>query len=308
MRKVCACFVFGHPYDGRFGNAHLMPGWTYAHWKISFGFLHHGISVTCIDEDVTYEEIVKQLVGFGYLLPPYDPRLRYNLVLEVFEQDMPIPDPRTGIIRRVDTPPRSISNAVPLKEGQTLASTHLTHLVSDFLGRFIPVRNVLYCACSIEIRDSPPPEVKPSSAPSWDKIINAFLTSLAANAINFTASVVTITVALIAIEKSWSKKPSTDSASSQKNSSKPSETDIIAIHLRMTHGPDHEFEEWLTDPDRLKQYIDVFNQPSSSIQPLQAIFVQRIGKAIKVDVSKGTQNNLPLSEVLSYLHIDLAQQ
>jgi hypothetical protein len=73
----------------------------------------------------------------------------------------------------------------------------------------------------------------------------------------------------------------------------------------MTHGPDPEFEEWLTDPDRLKHYnIDVFNQPSSSIQPLQAIFVQRNGKAIKVDVSDGTQNNLQLNELLSYLKIN----
>jgi hypothetical protein len=106
---------------------------------------------------------------------------------------------------------------------------------------------------------------------------------------------------LIAVAKWWSKK---HSASSQGPPSPPSELEIVAIRLRMTHGDNPEFEEWLTDPDRLKHYIDVFNQPSSSIQPLQAIFVQRNGNEIKVDVSKGTQNNLQLDELLSYLSID----
>src|SRR5205807_4207212 len=114
------------------------------------------------------------------------------------------------------------------REGQTLASTHLTHLAMDEadFARWeegkndrsvlpgdsysYPIR-VLYCSVSIEIRDVTPLQEKPSGAPSWDKIINAFLTSLAANAINVTASVVTITTVLITIEKAWSKKTGIDS-------------------------------------------------------------------------------------------------
>jgi hypothetical protein len=106
----------------------------------------------------------------------------------------------------------------------------------------------------------------------------------------------------------WSKKRKTDGTSLQEHILHLSETDIVTIRLRMTHGPDHEFEEWLTDPERLKHYIDVFNQPSSSIQPLHATFVQRNGKAIKVDVSKGTKNNLQLNELLSYLNMNTEQQ
>jgi len=76
----------------------------------------------------------------------------------------------------------------------------------------------------------------------------------------------------------------------------------------MAHGPDHQFEEWLTDLDRLKYYIDAFNQPSSTVLPLKAIFVQRNGKEIPVDVLKGTQNNPQLDELLSYLNINSEQK
>ena len=56
---------------------------------------------------------------------------------------------------------------------------------------------------------------------------------------------------------------------------------------------------------RLKHYIDAFNRlMSSSIRNLlYAIFVQRNGKTLRVGVSKGTQNNLQLDELLGYLNI-----
>jgi hypothetical protein len=72
----------------------------------------------------------------------------------------------------------------------------------------------------------------------------------------------------------------------------------------MTHCPDHSFEEWLTNPERLKHYIDVFLDPTSSIKPLQVIFVERNGMRHFIDVSKGSSNNFQLNELLSYLHID----
>src|SRR5439155_20200957 len=106
------------------------------------------------------------------------------------------------------------------------------------------------------------------------------------------------------VMEQWSKRHKTDSTSSQEHTSQPSETDIVTIRLRMNHGPDHEFEEWLTDPERLKHYFDVCNEPFSSIQPLEAIFVQRNGKATKLEVAKGTQNNLKLNEFIRYMNID----
>jgi len=260
-------------------------------------------------ENATYEDIIQMLIQ-RQVLRSLNSQLRYNLVLEIV--GLKIRTIRWGQdgFRLPDPPTRAI-----LREGQTLASTELLEYfpepkiegqevngLSIYQLKLVPN---LHCAIYVEKNASPLPRKEPSSvSPSLGEIINAFLTSPAVNIINLTASVVTITTALILIEKWWLKKHSTESASSQGRSSQPSETDIVAIHLRMTHGPDHEFEEWLTDTDRLKHYIDVFNEPSSSIQPLQAVFVQRNGKAIKVDVSEGTQNNLQLVELLNYLNID----
>jgi hypothetical protein len=249
------------------------------------------------DESTTYKEMVRIFIQQGRLLPLDDPRLHYNIVLQAFE---------VYSQRGDSTPPRSISRPVIFREGQTLASTRLTHLIMNESEEYHLPRRELYCAISLEIREDSLPKQNPSSAPPrWDQIVNAFLTSLAANALTFTASVVSITTALIAVEKWWSKK---HKASSQGHSSRQPESDIAAIRLLMTDGTQHRFEEWLTDPARLKHYIDIFNQPSSSIKPLQAIFVLKKDGPIIINVSEGTQNNLQLDELLSRLHIDSAEK
>ena len=71
----------------------------------------------------------------------------------------------------------------------------------------------------------------------------------------------------------------------------------------MTDGTEHKFQQWLTDPARLKHYIDTFLQPSTSVKPVEAVFVQKNGNSIVVDVSEGAQNNFQLNELLSYLNI-----
>ena len=240
------------------------------------------------DTNVTYEGIINRLIQDEFLLPLDIHRMRYNLDLR---------ESGGNPMRR---------RTVTLHEGQTLGNIGLIEIW--------PSQTImLKCAISIEIRNSQSPKVEPiSTPPSLGETIITSLTSREATAI---ANFVTIATGLTAcigvlrlVAKQWSEKRSANPVSSQESSSQPSGSDFVAIHLRMTHGPDHEFEEWLTSPDRLKHYIDVFNQPSSSIQPLHAIFVQRNGKAYKVDVSKGTQNNPQLDELLSYLKSDSAEQ
>ena len=159
----------------------------------------------------------------------------------------------------------------------------------------------LYCSISMEIRDSLPPK--------------DFLASPTVGMIEFISSIVTIATSpitvvpvLIAVLNHWSKMASTNTASSQGRPSQPSEPDIVAIRLQMTDRTEATFQEWLTHPTRLKHYIDIFLQPSPSAKPVQVAFALKNGSTIFVDVSEGAQNNLQLNEVLSYLHIDSAQQ
>lgn len=255
------------------------------------------------NESTTYEEMVRMLIQWGRLLPLDDLRLRYNLVLQAFEASW---QGKPSLL------PRSLSKPVTLREGQTLASTHLTHLVMDKseFDRYYLQRRIdaLFCATSIEIRDSPPLK-SPSSttSPKRGDVISSvrdlFVTTATA-----TATAMSIIGGLDVIERRWREWRTTHHTPTLQGTSQTSETDIVAIRLRMTHGPDHEFVEWLTDPDRLKTYIDAFNQPSSSIKPLEAIFVQRNDKVLPVDVVEGVQNNLPLDALLSYLNIGPKQK
>lgn len=283
MRKV-GVIVFFDPRDNYIHGNLKIP-------EIS-GFLTH--TRFFFDENVTYKEMVRTLIQEGRLLPFDDPRLRYNLVLQAFEvfwqgRDIPLL-------------PRSLSKPVTLREGQTLVSTHLTHLVMDELEviRYQSQKrvNALFCATSIEIRDSQLLKNTSGNASSgWGEVMSTVKETFVV-----TATVMSIVGGLDVIERRWKEWRTIHHAPTLQGSSQASETDIVAIRLRMTHGPDHEFVEWLTDPDRLKAYIDAFNRPSSSIKPLQAIFVQRNDKSLLVGVSEGTQNNLQLNELLGYLN------
>lgn len=254
------------------------------------------------DESTTYEEMIRMLIQEGRLFHLDDPRLHYHFVLQAFE-----------VYWQGDIPllPQSLSKPVTLSEGQTLASTHLTHLIidesefsRDFLSRRI---NVLFCATSIEIRDIPQPKEKSSSgSPNWIEVLSV-VGGLSGVLYGATANAASIIGGLDVIERRWrERRTTTHYIQPQQGTSHLSGTDIVAIRLRMTQGPDHEFVEWLTDRDRLKAYIEAFK--SNSIKPLQAIFVQRNNKALPVDVLEGAQNNLALDALLSYLNIDSKQK
>ncbi len=63
-------------------------------------------------------------------------------------------------------------------------------------------------------------------------------------------------------------------------------------------------QQWLTEPDELKRFIDVFNQPSSQLKPTEVVFVLWNRDTIVVDVTEGAQENLQLDEMLRLLKID----
>src|SRR5260370_42318324 len=230
--------------------------------------------------------MVMMLIQEGRLLPIDDPRLRYNLVLQAFEANWFGGSPLL---------PRRLSKPVTLREGQTLVSTHLSHLVMDDSehNRYSMHRRIdaLFCAASIEIRDSPPPE-------SSSTVGNLFVAA---------ATAASIIGGLDVIARRWKEKRAKHNTQLQIDTTQTSESEIMAIRLQMTDGTEAMFQEWLTDPGRLKHYIDIFFQPSTFAKPVEVVFALKNGKTLVVDVSEGAQNNLQLNELLSYLNIDSVQ-
>jgi hypothetical protein len=227
----------------------------------------------------TYEEMIQILTQRRFLLPLDDPGLRYEIYLTVINDDNSSSVPRVG----------KFAN---FKEGQTLASTQI---ITD---------KTILLLCMIYVMTKALPQSKYTSDKAslgWGEVMLTV-----GNVLVMTATAASIIGGLDVIERRWREWRTTHHTHPQQGTLPLSETDIVAIRLRMTQGPDHEFEEWLTDPDRLKVYIEAFK--SSSIKPLQVIFVQRNNKALPVDVLEGAQNNLPLDALLSYLNIDSKQK
>ena len=72
----------------------------------------------------------------------------------------------------------------------------------------------------------------------------------------------------------------------------------------MDDGSHHSFQQWVTDPDALRTYIDAFSDPTSKVKPLQVLFRKREGRSLVVDVTEGGKDNRQLNVVLSYLDAD----
>ena len=117
------------------------------------------------DESTTYEEIVQKFVLEHRLPHLADPHLRYNFVLQAFEEYPPVALTAADRELHRSRPRRRLSRPVSFQEGQTLAHTHLPQLVMDesevrrephslrnVLGS---LRKVLYCATSIGVKALP---------------------------------------------------------------------------------------------------------------------------------------------------------
>jgi len=268
------------------------------HYLNAYGF--NDAKSFSLKVNTTYEEIIDLLLK-GHFLLPLDPPMRYKIVVFVCS---PM---RTGYH---PIPNQRVSQGVELCEGQSFASISqaLTSTISlNWLAihGFDYIPYVVECEISIEVKAPPPPKKEANSTPpSLSETINAILTSPEVEIINLAASGVTITTALIIIAKSWSKTHQMRKASPSQPFPQSGKTEIYAIRVRMTDGRERTMQQWLTEPDELKRFIDVFNQPSSQLKPTEVVFVLWNRDTIVVDVTEGTPGNLQLDEMLRLLKID----
>ncbi len=255
-------------------------GWE-AYWDAQTVPLARALGGVVDPNSTTYEFIIDRLIR-GEKLPPLDdPQFHYIMRLEAR-----------------DTANRflPVSASIILSKGQTLGSTHL----------FTTGINIVWCGIFLEKVVSSPQEEKPGGAsPSLAETINAVLTSPEVGIINLTASAVTIITALIIVAKRWEKTHQARKASPPQRFPQPEKTDIYAIRLRWTDGRQRDTpQKWLTEPDELKHFINVFQEPSSQLKPTEVVFVLWNREIYVVDVTKGTQGNLQLDEMLKRLKID----
>jgi hypothetical protein len=242
-----------------------------------------------LEASTTYEEIVNMLIKKGLLNTLNDPQLRYFLYLLV-----PAANKQFRELLRPNAGVYLYDKSAILEEGQTLESTNL----------IIPQMEYLICEITIVERATALKQEPISHPPSLGEILNAILASPEIGIINLVSSAVTITTALIIIAKSWKKTHQARQAELAQQFPQPSKTDIYAIRLRMTDGRERTLQKWLTEPDELKHFIDVFNQPSSQMKPTEVVFVLWNREIVVVDVTSGAQGNLQLDEMLKYLKID----
>ena len=255
--------------------------------------LYLGNSVV-LREDTTYEDILFLLIQ-KQLLRRLDLPFRYQMTLQRYYGYQA----GSGMVMEY----APVGKPVVLRERQTLASVHIMDSVHPESNhpRFVPYLRMIsiepgedirqyghaeslkdgdFCEderieCYIALVEVSIKEKPSSTSPNWETVISTI-----GNLFVMAATVASIVQGLDVIERRWREKRTTHNAPQQhRDAQKRSDSEIIAIRLLMTDGTQAQFKVWLDDPDELRKFIDTFNQPSSLVKPLQAIFLPKYNQA-----------------------------
>ncbi len=151
-------------------------------------------------------------------------------------------------------------------------------------------------------RGAPPPDTT-----NWLSLVETVGTNLLVTA----ATLAAIIQGLDVIERRWREhqakhqRQGTQTAPPSSQKTPVSDKEIVEILLVMDDGSHHTSQRWISDPDILREHIDVFSDPTSKVKPLQVVFRKRKGRALVVDVTEGGKDNPQLNFVIrSYLEAD----
>lgn len=240
------------------------------------------------------KSMVGNMVDNHSLSPLDDPQYHYELFLGKLQQ------PFRGKILGTDIHERPIRAATP----ENLISGSLVIWPKELTLRQVIVQNNglgMDIGCIITVEKNAPLSSDNTSL-NWDAVVSTI-----GNLFVMTASAASIIQGLDVVERRWRERRAKLQANPQHVPPVTSKSEIVHIRLNMSDGTRPAFKKWLDDPDALKTYIDAFNDPSSSVKPLQAVFVPIQGRPLVVDVSKGTKDNLQLEVLLSYLNTDKSE-
>lgn len=129
---------------------------------------------------------------------------------------------------------------------------------------------------------------------------NVFTTAIM-NTLAVAASLASITQVILMIVDMRSKKFTRRKTNKAKKSISRGLDEIEAIRLHMNDGSYIVFESWLTEPEKVKSFIEAFHSSSTSPKPVRVVFFLKNRTRLTVDVSENTASQQELDNLIKYL-------
>jgi hypothetical protein len=122
------------------------------------------------------------------------------------------------------------------------------------------------------------------------------------------AGIATITQVVLMVVDLWSRR-SKEAKSKQikekedktKRPSSKAWDEVKEIRIEMSDRTWVQFNSWLTNPDTIRNYLDVFNLPSESPKPVRVVFVLKNGTKAQLIISSGPESKQHLDKFLKFL-------
>lgn len=99
----------------------------------------------------------------------------------------------------------------------------------------------------------------------------------------------------------WSRKAKERSTGKTPVDEKTAWNEVKSIRILMSDGNWVRFDSWLTDPNKLKSFLEVAQLPSISPRPLLVWFLLENGSRVQLAVSSDLVNNQQIENLINIL-------
>ncbi len=118
------------------------------------------------------------------------------------------------------------------------------------------------------------------------------------------ASLSSIAQVVLMVADLWSRKIKEKEATKDKQSASTGLDEVKKIRIQMSDGTQVEFESWLTDPEKLKRFIQTFLSSSQSPKPLWVRFYLKNHTGATLYLSDTPESQRQLEELIQLLKLE----
>src|SRR5258708_14797958 len=133
--------------------------------------------------------------------------------------------------------------------------------------------------------------VSPGSAGGWPELLT------------IVASIASVAQVVLMVTDMWSRKAKERSTSKTRIDERTAWNEVRSIRILMSDGNWVRFDSWLTDPNKLKSFLEIAQLPYTSPRPLLVWFLLENGSRIQLAVSSDPVQSQQIEDFITILRL-----
>jgi hypothetical protein len=157
-------------------------------------------------------------------------------------------------------------------------------------GRIIEEDQTL-AEAGVDVNDRVRVSVSQRSAGIWPELLT------------IVASIASVAQVVLMVIDMWSRKAKERSTSKARVDEKTAWNEVKSIRILMSDGNWVQFDSWLTDPNKLKSFLEVAQLPSNSPRPLLVWFLLENGSRVQLAISSDPIQSQQIEDFINILRL-----